>query len=359
MDLAVRVLGDQMALAAIDPVRSNLCRAISPRQPYDRRNGRSWFAASRRWFHRDDAAPLSGFATVPIADDRVGRRAAGPCGEGSVTKGSSAVMRVVEFGIGCLVLFGGLTLTEPARALDPSAAPSADSSPVEFFREGTRAYFAGDKAKALDAYGFAADLGHPVAQWKLGRMYQDGDGVAENDLKAFELFSEVANAHADDAPQSPQAPFVASAFVQLGNYYLNGIKDSAIEPNVARARELYTYAASYFGDPDAQFQLARLYLEVDPSERDPKLAARWLKLAAKKGHHGAQALLGQILVEGDGVKRNVVAGLMWLTVARNSAPAEDDWIRQEQEQAFSLASEKERRKATEMADAWLSTNGGN
>lgn len=266
-------------------------------------------------------------------------------------------MRVVEFGIGCLVLVGGLALAQPARALDPTAAPPADASPVEFFREGTRAYFAGDKAKAVDAYGFAADLGHPVAQWKLGRMYQEGDGVAEDDLKAFELFSEVANAHADDAPQSPQAPFVASAFVQLGNYYLNGIQNTAIEPNVARARELYTYAASYFGDADAQFQLARLYLEVDPAERDPKLAARWLKLAAKKGHHGAQALLGQMLVEGNGVKRNVIAGLMWLTVARNNAPTEDDWIRQEQEQAFSLASEKERRKATEMAESWISNNG--
>jgi TPR repeat protein len=348
MDLALRAVGELDVASALDAVPSNLRRPFSPSQPYDRRNGRSWFAASRRWLHRGagGASPAAAMsAAAPVRTVRPAVKQAGP------------VMRVVEFGIGCLVLVGGLALAEPARALDPTAAPPADASPVEFFREGTRAYFAGDKAKAVDAYGFAADLGHPVAQWKLGRMYQDGDGVAEDDLKAFELFSEVANAHADDAPQSPQAPFVASAFVQLGNYYLNGIQNTAIEPNVARARELYTYAASYFGDADAQFQLARLYLEVDPAERDPKLAARWLKLAAKKGHHGAQALLGQMLVEGNGVKRNVVAGLMWLTVARNSASVEDDWIRQEQEQAFSLASEKERRKATEMAEAWISNNG--
>jgi hypothetical protein len=350
MDLALRVLGELVVATPADPVPSNLRRLISLRQPHDRRIGRSWLAASRRWLHCGDRAPRAGIAPLSAAAQRAGSAPA---------KETGPVMRVVEFGIGCLVLVGGLALAEPARALDPTAAPPADASPVEFFREGTKAYFAGDKAKAVDAYGFAADLGHPLAQWKLGRMYQDGDGVAENDLKAFELFSEVANAHADDAPQSAQAPFVASAFVQLGNYYLNGIQDSAIEPNVARARELFTYAASYFGDADAQFQLARLYLEVDPAERDPKLAARWLKLAAKKGHHGAQALLGQMLVEGNGVKRNVVAGLMWLTVARNSASVEDDWIRQEQEQAFSLASEKERRKATEMAEAWISDNGGN
>jgi TPR repeat protein len=348
MDLALRVLGDLEVVSTTDPVPSNLRRLISPRQPHDRRIGRAWFAASRRWLHRGTITAQTGVAQLPAASVRV---------VGISVKQTGPIMRVVELGIGCLVLVGGLALCEPARALDPAAAPPADASPVEFFREGTKAYFAGDKAKAVDAYGFAADLGHPVAQWKLGRMYQDGDGVAENDLKAFELFSEVANAHADDAPQSPQAPFVASAFVQLGTYYLNGIQDSAIEPNVTRARELYTYAASYFGDADAQFQLARLYLEVAPEERDPKLAARWLKLAAKKGHHGAQAMLGQMLVEGNGVKRNVVAGLMWLTVARSNAPVEDDWIREEQEQAFSLASEKERRKATEMAEAWISTNG--
>src|SRR3546814_8988199 len=38
---------------------------------------------------------------------------------------------------------------------------------------------------------FAAGRGHAGAQWMLGRMYAEGDGVAHNDEKAFYYFREV------------------------------------------------------------------------------------------------------------------------------------------------------------------------
>jgi uncharacterized protein len=40
---------------------------------------------------------------------------------------------------------------------------------------------------------------------------------------------------------------------------------------------MFAYAASYFGDPDAQYQLERLYLDGSPS--DPRQASRWFQLA--------------------------------------------------------------------------------
>ena len=102
----------------------------------------------------------------------------------------------------------------------------------------------------------------PIAQWKLGRMYADGDGVAQDDLRAFEYFSRIANAHAEDSPSAPQAAIVANAFVALGRYYLNGIPNSKIKSDPERAREMFSYAASYFGNADAQYDLARLYLKA-------------------------------------------------------------------------------------------------
>src|SRR3954466_6144313 len=105
---------------------------------------------------------------------------------------------------------------------------------------------------SLNALQYAADGGHPVAQWKLGRMYADGDGVIQDDLRAFEYFSRIANAHAEDSPSAPQATIVANAFVALGRYYLNGIPNSKIKPDSDRAREMFSYAASYFGNADAQ-----------------------------------------------------------------------------------------------------------
>ena len=62
-------------------------------------------------------------------------------------------------------------------------------------------------------------------------MYADGDGVTQDDLRAFEYFSRIANAHAEDSPSAPQSAIVANAFVALGRYYLNGIPNSKIKPD--------------------------------------------------------------------------------------------------------------------------------
>ena len=166
-----------------------------------------------------------------------------------------------------------------------------------------------------------------MAQWKLGRMYADGDGVTQDDLRAFEYFSRIANAHAEDSPSAPQASIVANAFVALGRYYLNGIPNSKIKPDTERAREMFSYAASYFGNADAQYDLARLYLKTpDASREDFRYGARWLGLAAHKGQHQAQALLGQMMFNGDRLPPQRARGLMWLTLARDSATADETWI---------------------------------
>ena len=151
-------------------------------------------------------------------------------------------------------------------------------------------------------------------------MYAEGDGVKRDDYKAFELFSEIADAHADDSPTEPNARFVSSAFVALGGYYRKGIPEHRGEAGPdPRARRSIAYAASYFGDADAQLNLARMYYDGEGGDRDPLQAARWAKLAADKGNVGAQALLGHLLFEGDGVERQPVLGLMYLTVARDRA----------------------------------------
>jgi TPR repeat protein len=160
-------------------------------------------------------------------------------------------------------------------------------------------------------------------------MYASGDGIEQDQLKAFELFSEVANAYADENPRAPSAPFVADAFVALGAYYRDGIPNSDVKPDFPRARQMFTYAASYFGDPDAQLNLARMYYEGEGGDRDPRQAVRWAKLAADKGNVAAQAMLGNLLFQGDGVQRQPVIGLMFLTVAgERSDPGDaDQWIR--------------------------------
>ena len=117
---------------------------------------------------------------------------------------------------------------------------------------------------------------------------------------------------------------------------------------------MFSYAASYFGDPNAQYSLARLYLDGTGVEADPRQAARWLNLAAEKGHPQAQALLGQLLVTGRGVPRQRAQGLMWLTMAREAAdPVKDPWILPLYDQAFATVGEGERKAALAYLEQYL------
>jgi len=210
---------------------------------------------------------------------------------------------------------------------------------------------------SLTSLQYAAEGGHPVAQsvaqWKLGRMYADGDGVAQDDLRAFEYFSRIANAHAEDSPSAPQAAIVANAFVSLGRYYLSGIPNTKIKVDADRAREMFSYAASYFGNADAQYDLARLYLNGLGTPKDSRYGARWLGLAAQKGQHQAQATLGQMLFNGDQLPRQAARGLMWLMLASENAAPNETWIKESYNKAIAKASEDDRAMAGQMLEHWI------
>jgi TPR repeat protein len=266
-------------------------------------------------------------------------------------------MRTVETFLGAALL-GAALLAAPAIAFDGSKskdvlAASSPTSAMEASRSGAKLLQSGDTAKALHSLQYAAEQGHPLAQWKLGRMYADGEGVAQDDLKAFDYFRRVADSHAEDNPNTPEARFVASAFVALGHYYLQGIPKTDVKRDPERAREMFAYAASYFGDADAQFYLARMYLDGIGAPHDPRQAARWFGLAAQKGNCEAQAMLGAMLFAGDHVPRQAARGLMWLALAKDNARGNQAWINGLYESAMRQANEEERAMAGVYLKRWL------
>jgi TPR repeat protein len=270
-------------------------------------------------------------------------------------------MRTFERVIVALVL-GAAPLAAPAHAFDGAPVNQDATIPVISAQPGTAAALKKpvppaalpDNSTSLTALQYAAEGGHPIAQWKLGRMYADGNGVAQDDVRAFKYFSRIASAHAEDSPSAPQSAIVANAFVALGRYYLNGIPNSDIKSDPERAREMFSYAASYFGSADAQYDLARLYLKTPDASRDDfTYGARWLGLAAQKGQHQAQALLGQMLFNGDRLPRQAARGLMWLTLARDGATTDEVWIKESYNRAFSKASAHDRARALQMLEHWV------
>ena len=249
---------------------------------------------------------------------------------------------------------GGGTLRAPApsRSLAPVPSQPHTMTAAEAFRAGTLALQAGEVKAGVSALEYAAERGHAIARWKLGRMYADGDQVTRDDLRAFHYFQEIVENHSDDSLDTPQSRFVANAFVALGAYYATGIASSPIRINQQRARDLFFYAASYFRDAEAQYRLGQMMLEGQGGPKDPWQGVRWLKLAADKGHYQAQALLGVTLLRGQGVPRQTARGLMYLTLARENAP-QDKSVAELYAAALAQATDDERKVALSYLTSWL------
>lgn len=235
----------------------------------------------------------------------------------------------------------------PARAFDTNEV-STESSPWDLFKFGFKSYKSGRKDEALEAYQYAAEKGHAGAQWKLARMYADGDGVKEDDYQAFKFFQRIVGQGID--PGSPDGTYVSNALNALAGYIRRGIPGSPIHSDPAAARDYYAQAAWSFGDPDAQFELGRMYLIGEGGEADVKQAYNLFRSSAEKGHAGSQAMFGNLLFQNG----KQVRGLAMLTAAlQRSSPKDRAWIIELQESAFAVAGEADRRTAMALSESIL------
>jgi len=86
------------------------------------------------------------------------------------------------------------------------SAQSAD----KLYEEGKKLYDAEQYDKAVPKLQAAADKGHKKAQYRLGRCYDKGYGVKEDNKKAFEFYQKSAKQE------------YAKAMYHLGRCYLKG-----------------------------------------------------------------------------------------------------------------------------------------
>ena len=104
-------------------------------------------------------------------------------------------------------------------------AQSAD----KLYEEGKKLYDQELYKEAVPKLQAAADKGHRKAQYRLGRCYDKGDGVKENDQKAFELYLKSAKQD------------YAKAMYQLGRCYMKG---KGVAANQEEARKWIKRAIS-------------------------------------------------------------------------------------------------------------------
>lgn len=255
----------------------------------------------------------------------------------------------VLFGLAASMATPGTGAFDGSDGTRIEAAPRhAFGTPGAALRAGLEDFRAGRAASAIEALKYAAAGGELLAQWKLAKIYANGDGVPHDDIKAYDYFSQIVTNYDEDDPNRRDRAIVSSAYVALGTYSLSGIAGSKVAADPQRAFELFQFAATSFGDTNAQYRLARMHLDGTGVKKDSREALRWLFLAAGKGHVEAEATLGQMLFSGrDGMRPQRALGLMWLTLARDAAAdsKKDQWIVDLYDKAVASADEADRHGA--------------
>ena len=175
------------------------------------------------------------------------------------------------------------------------------------------ASFNPDQLRAEAAIRKAAKAGNAEAQFRLGVMYGNGDGVALDHQQAQAWFEKaIAQGH-------------RNAMITLAWMYANG---TGVETDESRARDLYLEAARR-GSAKAQYLVATMYRFAQYGlAKDMQAAVGWYVKAADQGMPTAQLALGKLLMEGKGVVRDDAAALQWLSLAHvNGSKRAEDYVK--------------------------------
>lgn len=159
-----------------------------------------------------------------------------------------------------------------------------------------------DETAAREWFEQASKLDNPHAQYQLARMiFNDPSSTPEQTAQALERLTKAAEAGQDCAQYA------------LGKIYRDG---QGVEKDIQKAVALFTLAATK-ENSFAAFALGKLYLAGDAAlPRDPAAALKWLTYAAELGNQFAQYRLGKLLLKGDdGIPKDVITAIRWLTAA--------------------------------------------
>ncbi|MGC2167275.1 MAG: tetratricopeptide repeat protein [Gallionella sp.] len=169
--------------------------------------------------------------------------------------------------------------------------------------EATRAFDAGDFARAATLYKPLAGKGNALAQYHMGILYSQGLVLQPDYSTALQWFMMAAEAHNADAQR------------ELGVLYLSG---RGVRQNFKQALTWFRLSAEQ-DDANAQLYLGRIFAEGTGVQKDYKLAEYWYRKSASQGNAGAQYELAECFLNGACGKRDEDAALSWLELAVGNA----------------------------------------
>jgi uncharacterized protein len=173
----------------------------------------------------------------------------------------------------------------------------------------------------------AVKQGDFSAEVEMGRRLALGDGAKKDEAQAAAYLQSAINQLGAIGAHDKRAAAAATACRILAQYYRRGLPAAGISTNPSYSFDLLHKAASYFGDPAAQYELAKLLISGDGVSQNTRGGAQWLVKASRKNFAPAQAMLGEMLWRGNVLKRAPGEGLGLLALARRNASAQDKpWV---------------------------------
>jgi hypothetical protein len=175
------------------------------------------------------------------------------------------------------------------------------------FEDGVAAYQRGDYTTALRLLRPLAEQGDADAQYNLGVLYVEGNGVPQDHAEAVRWFRKAADQR------------ITKAQYNLGLMYDNG---EGVPQDYAEAVKWYTYAALQ-GMAEAQYNLGFMLEMGQGTRQEYAQAVMWYRLAAEQGNAKAQLNLGHMYARGWGVPKDFVLAHMWSNLAASRFPVSD------------------------------------
>jgi TPR repeat protein len=274
------------------------------------------------------------------------------------------------------------------------AAVLASSAAAGTFDEGVAAYHKGDYATSLRLWRPLAEQGDASAQFNLGLLYDDGNGVPQDYAEAakwYRLAAEQGLVNAEenlgvlyDLGRGVPKDFAqaakwwrkaaeqgdAKAQVRLGDRYgretcrvmaeiaastKESIHQCLIEQGVpqdyAEAVKWYRMAAEQ-GDAAGQVMLGLMYDLGRGVPLSPVEAVKWYSMAADQGDIAGQANLGLSYLNGTGVPKDYVLAYMWFDLAAAREGYSDSADAQNRDDVAKLMTPDQIAEAQRLAREW-------
>lgn len=167
--------------------------------------------------------------------------------------------------------------------------------------QGLSYYDEGDYAQAFKTLDQLARDANPLAQQALGVMYENGQGVRQDNAQALYWYRKAA------LQNNASAQYLLSLMIERG---------MGTEKNQNEAL-LWMHRSAENGNAIAQYKIGLLEMQTKKSNAaDFKKAAYWFGLAAAQGDPQAQYQLGLLLIDGRAGIRDALLGYMWINIAK-------------------------------------------